>query len=436
MSFSMRCCLGGYLVLLLTLGSAAWSDETPTPLPAPVAIGPPPPPSKMQWLTRWFNPATAPFIPVPLIAVDPDSGTTLGLIPTWIQADEHHEIRRIVAPDVLYNPYFGYGLHGRVFGYTSGDEQWSAVAGIKQRVERGLDLEYQKGRLRDDRWSIFTALIYDVDGTPRFYGFGNNSPKSAQTNYTKRQERAEVQIGFNLTKAWQLLYTGRFQVVDVRPGTLDRIPSIATRFAGIKGIGTEQLLLNRISLIYDTRDDLAVPSRGVKWVAYAGLASRRGLLNDSIYSEVGADGRGFWPVGRDTIVVAHAALRYLPSADDVPFWALSSIGGGQSEIGGSQPLRGFGNARYSDRDSFSLSVELRHKVFSFDATSTFVDVEMTPFLDLGRVFGRTSAMPLQRLHHVVGLGFRGIARPFVVGYVDIGYGSEGVAAFTGLDYPF
>jgi hypothetical protein len=37
---------------------------------------------------------------------------------------------------------------------------------------------------------------------------------------------------------------------------------------------------------------------------------------------------------------------------------------------------------------------------------------------------------------VYGLGFRGIARPFVVGYVDIGYGSEGIAAFTGLNYPF
>ena len=34
------------------------------------------------------------------------------------------------------------------------------------------------------------------------------------------------------------------------------------------------------------------------------------------------------------------------------------------------------------------------------------------------------------------LGFRGVAQPFVVGYVDIGYGSEGIAAFTGLNYPF
>jgi hypothetical protein len=61
-----------------------------------------------RWLTpaTWFNPATAPFIPVPLIAVDPDSGTTLGLLPVRLQTDENNDIRRILAPDVLYNPLF------------------------------------------------------------------------------------------------------------------------------------------------------------------------------------------------------------------------------------------------------------------------------------------------------------------------------------------
>jgi hypothetical protein len=44
--------------------------------------------------------------------------------------------------------------------------------------------------------------------------------------------------------------------------------------------------------------------------------------------------------------------------------------------------------------------------------------------------------PLTQLHKVGGIGFRGVARPFVVGYADIGYGSEGVAVFTGLNYPF
>ena len=63
-------------------------------------------------------------------------------------------------------------------------------------------------------------------------------------------------------------------------------------------------------------------------------------------------------------------------------------------------------------------------------------VEVAPFVDFGRVFSRSSTDPLEHLHPVVGVGFRGIARPFVVGYVDIGYGSEGAAVFTGLNYPF
>jgi Omp85 superfamily domain len=431
---------GPVLLLAALLASASWADPPsgdPTQAPAPGPIAPPAsPPSKWYWLTHWFNPATAPFIPVPEIGVDPDSGTTLGVIPTWVQTDENHEVRRIIAPDVLYNPYFGYGVHGRVYGYTSGDEQWSVVAGVKERVEREFDYEFQRGRLRDERWSFNTSLIYDRSGVPRFYGIGNESPESNETNYTNQQEEAQAQIGLNLTHQWQLLYTARFRDVDVLPGTLDKVPSIQTRFGHILGLGTNKQSLNRLSLVYDTRDDLTVPTRGMELIAYGGVASHNGLIDDSMYSEVGGDGRIFWPIAPSTTLVTHMALRYLPTTHAVPFWALSDLGGGQSVVGGEQPLRGFGEGRYYDRDYFSSSVELRHKVLSFDATSTYVDVEMTPFIDVGRVFSRTSTFPLDQLHHVYGVGFRGIARPFVVGYVDIGYGSEGLAAFTGLNYPF
>jgi hypothetical protein len=33
-------------------------------------------------------------------------------------------------------------------------------------------------------------------------------------------------------------------------------------------------------------------------------------------------------------------------------------------------------------------------------------------------------------------GSRAIADPFVVGFVDVGYGDEGIAIFSGIDYPF
>jgi hemolysin activation/secretion protein len=115
---------------------------------------------------------------------------------------------------------------------------------------------------------------------------------------------------------------------------------------------------------------------------------------------------------------------------------LSSIGGGESDIGGEQLLRGFGQGRFVDRDSFDTTIELRHRAFSFDAAASHVDIEVAPFIDMGEVTSHTGTDPLSGLHKVIGLGVRGIARPSVVGYVDIGYGSEGMAVFTGINYPF
>jgi hypothetical protein len=409
------------------------ATQLPAPLPEPSAA---PAPGRPNWLTRWFDPDTAPFIPVPDIDVNPDSGTTLGLLMVTLKTDEHHNITRINAPDVLYNPYFGVGGDARVYEYPSPDEQWSLVGSIKQRVERGVDAEYETGRLRERRWSILGSVIYDRSGTPRFFGIGNHSPKSAETNYTDQQELVEVQAGFNLSHVWQLLYTGRARIVDVLPGTLPHVATLESRFGRIPGVGTNHEVLNRLSIVYDTRDDLVVPRQGMKWVAYGGVASRNGIFDDSLYSEAGVDGRVFWPLAPDTVLAAHMALRYLPSGHRPPFWALSNIGGGESVIGGAQPLRGYGAGRYYDRNLFSTSVELRRTVTSFNVVATHLDLEVAPFVDLGRVFARTSTFPLQQLHTVGGVGFRGIARPFVVGYVDIGYGSEGVAVFTGINYPF
>jgi hypothetical protein len=431
--------IAGAAAACLALTAPCWPDNPPpgdagTQVPVPEGPVPSAPPAPKPSWTKWFNPETAPFIPVPEIAVDPDSGTTLGLIPTWVTTDENRNVRRIVAPDIIYNPNFGFGVHGRIYSYSSADEQWSAVAGIKERVEREFDGEYQIGRAREGLWSMNYSLIYDRDGTPRFYGIGNQTRASAETTYIGEQDFGQVQIGVNLNHTWQILYTVRLKVLDVLPGALDDVASIQTRFPGT--LGADKQLLNRLSLVYDTRDDLAVPTHGMKWVVYAGAASKQGLINDSSYSEAGIDGRGIFPLDSNTVLAAHVALRYLPTARDVPFWALSSLGGGQSEIGGAQPLRGFGAGRFYDRNSFSSTVEVRRKVYTLDAITTKLDIEVAPFVDFGRVFSRTSTDPLDHLHPVVGVGFRGIARPFVVGYVDIGYGSEGAAVFTGLNYPF
>ena len=79
---------------------------------------------------------------------------------------------------------------------------------------------------------------------------------------------------------------------------------------------------------------------------------------------------------------------------------------------------------------------MRARVLNLDLFGTKVILELAPFFDVGRVFHDLDDNPFNSLHPVGGLGFRGIAEPFIVGYVDVGYGGEGAAVFSGIEYPF
>src|SRR5215472_3182 len=68
---------------------------------APLApVGTPASPSgPPRGIARWLDPATAPFIPIPEIDVDPQSGVTLGVIAVVLSVNDRGEIERITAPD-------------------------------------------------------------------------------------------------------------------------------------------------------------------------------------------------------------------------------------------------------------------------------------------------------------------------------------------------
>jgi len=401
--------------------------------------GPDSEPSPATGLARWLNPATAPFIPVPEIDLDPYSGTTLGVIGVLLLTNEDHEIRKIVAPDIIHNPNFGSGIRGRIFAYPSDNTQWSIVGGAKERIESEFDAEYAAGLLRQDPWSFSASAVYDRSGSPRFFGVGNNTPLSDQTNYIYEQRFVAMTLGRNFNPQWQLGYTAKARSVDILPGRLPGIVSIQELFPTVVVRAERREILNRLFVAYDTRDDRNVPTRGTRWLLYVGAASSAHLVQGDLYSEAGIDGRYLLPLGSNSTLVMHTALRYMPHTAhtrDIPFWALSSIGGDRSIDGGEQPLRGFGAARFCDRNSFSASLEYRRRITSFDAFSTRVALELAPFVDSGRVFSSAGANPLSRLHVVEGAGIRAIASPFVVGYLDVGHGSEGTVVFTGINYPF
>ena len=414
-------------VLMLASRIVIGAEAQPQPPPAPTGI------------MRWLNPSTAPFIPVPEVDLDPYAGTTLGLIGVLLVTNEKSEIRQIIAPDVIHNPNFGWGVRGRIFAFPSDNTQWSIVGGAKQRIESEFDAEYAAGLRRLDPWSVNFSAVYDRSGSPRFFGIGNESPLSNQTNYTDEQRFVQLTFGRNFNPEWQLAYTFRARSVEILPGKLPGQVSIEEVFPATVLRADVREIVNRLTLQYDSRDNFTTPTRGMRWLLYFGGSSTAQMFAGDLYTETGLDGRYYMPLGEGGTLVAHTALRYMPRTShtrEIPFWALSGIGGDRAIDGGDQPLRSFGPRRYVDRDSFSASLEYRWHMTSFNAFSTRLTLELAPFVDSGRVYASSSTDPFSHLHWSAGAGVRAIASPFVVGYVDVGHGSEGTVVFSGINYPF
>ena len=224
---------------------------------------------------NWLDPASWPAIPVPNISVDPTNGVTVGLIPTLLQHDSRGRIVRIVAPDIVHNDEFGWGGHMRILNFPSADRQWSVVAGVMQRVQSKLDAIYETGLLRTRRWSQSTELYYERSGTERFFGIGDETAYAAQSVYTGQTLRLQRRLGWNLTHAWQVAGTLIVQKVRVSAGQLPGIVSITNRFPSVLGIGTTHEVLERVSVTYDTRNDMTVPTHGIDIVVYQAKIEER-----------------------------------------------------------------------------------------------------------------------------------------------------------------
>jgi outer membrane protein assembly factor BamA len=357
-------------------------------------------------------------------------------LPVFLLLNEQKEIYRIVSGDLTYNPTLGIGASAQILSYPSDDTNWSVNVGGAERISRRVSAFYATGLTREHWWSFEGRILFDRDPTERFFGIGNHSDSDNESNYTLEQEYVSARFGLNLTRQAQFALEVRPRLVNIQRGAFDSLPFIGVRFPQADGIrrGSNEFL-TRLSFSYDTRNSLNVPTQGGFLSIWSGITDRQ-FLSSVSYSMFGAEGRHYLPLSQRITLATHLAVRYMPVGHQAPFWALSQLGGDRSVVGAQQQLRGFGAGRFVDRNLFAADAELRTRVLERDIFGTHAVLELAPFIDLGRVFHDLDENPLNGLHPVGGLGFRGIAAPFVVGYVDIGYGSEGFAVFSGVNYPF
>jgi hypothetical protein len=384
-----------------------------------------------------LNPHNWPFtlVPVPEVATDPNSGVTVGVLAAMLFTNKQGEINNILAPDIITNPTLGPGGTFRYLGYPSADEQYYVIAGFERKIARHVDLDYAIGRTHLKDFSFEAHFFFERDPTERFFGIGNSSSQGNETNFTTEQLYFEATLGYNITPRLQIALFERPRYVRLFNGAFESTPSIFKQFPNIRGLGGGTEVLNQIQASYDTRDSIDIPTQGGYERIYASI-SDRSFLSSISYTRFGADVHYYFPIAPKIILATHGYLQYMPAGNEVPLWSMARLGGESSLLMDQQTLRGYGAGRFVDNNMLDLNVEMRTRVWETDIFNTHGILELAPFFEAGRVFHNPGENPFSDLHPVGGMGFRGIAEPFVVGYVDVGWGGEGAAVFSGINYPF
>ena len=385
------------------------------------------------------------FIPIPEIITDPNEGNTVGLLAVLLFTDEKEQIQYMVAPDLRYNKTTGVFPAFRFFGYPSSERRYSVVVAKSTTKDEDYELEYTDRSLWDGRGFLLASFLHEADSTERFFGFGNESREErphpgrpagpgnlgGESNYTDVDTQAQATPGVWVLPYANLSYRMRIRRYAIEEGQVSGIPFIASAHPETRGRGLEGGVFwaHQVALTYDSRDSTDIPTRGALGILYGELTDKH-IGSASSFVKFGADWRDFIPLRKGNPILAlHVLANYTSGDRDTPFWELSSLGGERS-------LRGFGTHRFIDFNRALASAELRTRVYQRHLFGVTLEIEVAPFLDTGHVFHRLSDSPVGDLHWVGGLGFRGVVRPQIVGFVDIGRGSEGNAIFTGIDYPF
>lgn len=369
------------------------------------------------------------YFPVPAVGSSKNDGNDVGLIVPILVTDPDGELKYIVAPMVIHNSIVGTRGAINLFRYEPGGREIRFIASYAERIERKVVFSYADPAFSQGRYSLNFGASYFKNATSRFFGLGETTLQSNETNYTAVEGRANWRFGVYANEVTQIAVGQRFRAVSLQKGAT-ALPYTVDVFPAVPGVEGETFILgNRATFYYDTRNNLVSPTDGMAVTAYAEVNQNFSNGDHPIYSRYELEVKKLFPSeSKRAILVVRADLQ-ATIGKQVPFFE-------QSSLGGQNNLRGFGVDRFIDLNLVSISIEERIHLARTKVAGVIADFEIAPFLDTGQVFNDFKNVSFKDYRMTPGVGFRGIVRPNVVGRVDYGYSREGGAIFAGLDFPY
>lgn len=220
---------------------------------------------------------------------------------------------------------------------------------------------------------------------PDFYfGLGNDNDPDVSESYTYKYLQVNGQLYFPLNKTTFIGPTFDFhatKLINMEPGGLLRADDPIGIDGGVLfGIGPAFKIDSRSNSIYPVSGNL---------ITLSALYSEPGDFSFTSYL---VDARGYYSLGNDKNVLAVQVFSQMTSGDEIPFYKLPQLGGGQR-------LRGISNASlYRDRQLFYTQIEYRkHIWWRFG---------LVAFAGFGDVANAWSEFDFSSLKYIAGLGYR------------------------------
>jgi hypothetical protein len=330
----------------------------------------------------------------------------------------------------INNEFLGNRGTINLFWYPARGDAFKLIASYTEVIERKFIFDVQRLLLEGGKYSLEGNVGFFKNATARFFGIGPTTTEAQETNYTDRELLGFITAGIYVGPGRRVLLTERLRNVEIQPGGVPDLPFTQSVFSGIKGTNGGTVLGHRLAFQDDTRDDSLTPTTGRFFNIYIELAQSLTAGSSTTFSHYGAEYKTLIPseTKRYTFVF-RALINATVGGQEIPFFERSSLGGQNT-------LRGFGVGRFVDNHALLLNIEERIQLFHLRVFGTTVEVETAPFLDVGKVTNTFRYRALSQYQANPGIGFRAIARPNVVGRVDLATGNEGQVVFAGLDFPF
>ena len=367
--------------------------------------------------------------PIPSVSSSKNDGSDAGLIVPILITDPDGELKYLMAPMLIRNTIVGWRGTFNLFRYDTGGRTMQFIASLSEKIERKLVFNYTDPAFSNGRYFLNFGGTFFKNATSRFFGLGQTTLESGETNYTAREARGNWRFGVYANEVTQIAVGQRIRQVSLQRGATD-LPFTAEVYPTVPGVQGESLILgHRATFYYDTRNNLTSPTDGMAVTAYAELNQNLHNSAHPIYSRYELEIKKLFPSeSKRAILVVRADLQ-ATLGTDVPFFE-------QSSLGGQNNLRGYGGDRFIDKHLISASVEERIHLARAKIAGVAADFEIAPFVDSGQVFNSYKDVSFKDYRVTPGIGFRGIVRPNVVGRIDYGWSKEGGAVFAGLDFPY